>query len=92
MAWAQVTGGQNLSLSGRIKPSCLGGWMVVTTNTPTFIPTGADCPTAGEVVVTAGGNSVKVVYASDFKVIIYYNDTLAQTYNICEEVADLCTP
>jgi hypothetical protein len=83
-------GGGTVSISGRIKASCLGGWVTITTNNPIFIPTNADCPTAGEVVITSGGNSVKVVIASDSKITIYYNNTLVQTYNNCEDVDGLC--
>lgn len=82
--------GETLSISGRIKPSCLGSWVTVTTNIPIFVPEEADCPIAGEIIITSGGNSVKVVIASDSKIAIYFNDTLVQTYNDCEEVDGLC--
>lgn len=82
--------GVTVSISGRIKASCLGGWVAVITNTPVFVPTGADCPTAGEIVVTSGGNSVKLVIASNSEITIYYNNTLVQTYNNCEDVDGLC--
>lgn len=82
--------GETFYISGRLKPSCLGGWVTIATNTPIFVPAGADCPTAGEIVITSGGNSVKVVIASDSKITIYFNGTLVQTYNDCEEVDGLC--
>lgn len=82
--------GTTASISGRLKASCLGGWVTVATNTPVFIPGDADCPTTGEIVVTSGGNSVKMVIASDFKITIYYNDAIVQTYNNCEDVDGLC--
>jgi hypothetical protein len=50
----------------------------------------ADCPTAGEVIATSGDNSVKMVIASDFKITIYFNNTLVQTYNDCEGIYGLC--
>lgn len=92
IVWAQVPGGESLSLSGRVNPSCLGGWMAVTTNSPIFITTNAECPASCDVVVTSGGSSVRVVCSSDFKVTLYYNNAFVQTYNTCEEVADLCGP
>ncbi len=82
--------GTTASIFGRLKASCLGGWVAVSTNKPVFIPEEADCPTDGEIIVTSGGNSVKVVIASDSKITIYFNDTLVQTYNNCEEVDGLC--
>ncbi len=82
--------GETLSISGRLKPSCLGGWVTIATNTPIFVPAGADCPTAGEIVVASGENSVKVVITSDSKITIYFNGTLVQTYNDCEDVDGLC--
>lgn len=82
--------GETLSISGRLKPSCLGGWVTIATNTPIFVPAGADCPTAGEIVITSGGNSVKMIIASDSKITVYYNDAVVQTYNNCEDVDGLC--
>lgn len=81
--------GTTASISGRVKASCLGGWVTVATNTPVFIPKDADCPTAGEIVVTSGGNRVKMVIASDSKITVYYNDAVVQTYNKCEDVDGL---
>ncbi len=90
MAFSSDIGGITVSISGRVNPSCLGGWVTITTNTLIFIPKDADCPTAGEVVITSGGNSARMVIASDYKITIYFNGTLVQTYNDCEEVDGLC--
>lgn len=90
MTFSSIASGETVSVSGRIKPSCLGGWVTITTNTPLFIPIGALCPTAGEVVALSGANSVKVVIASDSKITIYFNDSLVTTYNNCKDVDGLC--
>jgi hypothetical protein len=85
-----VSNGEKMTISGRIKPSCIDGWVTISTNTPVFIAEDADCPTAGEVVATSGGNRVKMVIASDSTIRIYFNNTLVQTYNDCEGVDGLC--
>jgi len=82
--------GTTISISGKIKASCLGDWITITTNNPIFIPTDDYCPTAGEIVAISGGYSVKIVFASDHKITVYYNDTLIETYNNCQEVIGLC--
>lgn len=85
-----VNNGSKITISGKMKPSCIGGWVTITTNTPVFVPENADCPTDGEVIATSGENSVKMVIASDSKISIYFNNTLVQTYNDCEGVVGLC--
>jgi len=81
---------ETVSLSGDIKPTCLGFFVTVTTNTPIVTVLGDDCPTAGEIVLTSGANKVKIVIAADSKISIYYNDTLVQTYNSCTNITGLC--
>ncbi len=83
-------GGTAVSMSGRIKPACLGGWVTVSTNIPLFVPTGANCPTAGEVIVASRGNSAKTVAALDSKITVYFNSVPVQTYNSCKDVEGLC--
>jgi hypothetical protein len=83
-------GGETVSVSGRIRASCLGGWVTIATNIPLFTRAGAACPTTGEVVITSGGNHAKIVVASDSRITIYYNNTLVQTYSNCENVDGLC--
>ncbi len=83
-------GGETVSVSGRIRARCLGGWVTIATNIPLFTPAGANCPTTGEVVITSGGNNVKIVVASDSRITIYYNNTFVQTYSNCENVDGLC--
>ena len=84
------SGGTTIDISGRIKASCLGDWITITTNKSIFIPIGDYCPTAGEIVVTSGGYNVKIMISSDYKITVYYNDTLIETYNNCQEVIGLC--
>jgi hypothetical protein len=84
------TGGETVSVSGRIRARCLGGWATIATNIPLFTPAGGDCPTAGELVITSGGNNVKIVIAPDSRINLYYNNTFIQTYSNCENVDGLC--
>jgi len=82
--------GTTLSISGKIKASCLGDWITITTNTPISTPIDSYCPTAGEIIVTSGEYSVTIFIESDYKIKVYYNDNLIQTYNSCSEVMGLC--
>jgi hypothetical protein len=84
------TGG-TVSISGRLRALCIGGWVTITTNTPIFVPTGAGCPTEGDMTITSGDNAVWVVVASNSTITVHFNGTLVQTYNDCEEVDGLCT-
>lgn len=90
ISYSENSSGITLSLSGSVKEACLGGWVTITTNKSLFIPTGGSCPTDGEIVITSGGNSVKVVIASDSKITVYYNNAVVQTYNDCTEVNGAC--
>ena len=40
--------------------------------------------------IPSGKNSIKVIWGMDFKINVYLNNTLVQTYNHCEEVDGLC--
>jgi hypothetical protein len=83
--------GETLSMSGSLRALCLGGWVTIATDIPMFIPIGADCPTAGEVTVTSGENTVWAVVASNSTITVYFNGDLVQIYTDCEEVDGLCT-
>jgi hypothetical protein len=85
------TTGDTASISGSLKAVCIGGWVTITTNTPVFVPIGANCPAEGEMTITSGDNTVRVVVASNSTITVYFNDALVQTYNDCEEVDGLCT-
>lgn len=82
--------GTSITISGKIKPSCLGDWVTITTPTPIFIPMGDDCPTAGEIVATSGEYNVRIEISQDYKITVYFNDTPIETYNNCREVMGLC--
>lgn len=82
--------GVSVWVSGRIKASCLGGWVAMTTNAPVFLPVNADCPTGGEIIASAGGSSVKIAISGDKSIRIYFNSTLIQSYPDCSGVEGLC--
>jgi hypothetical protein len=82
--------GTLITISGKIKPSCLGDWITITTPIPIFIPIGDDCPTAGEIVATSGEYNVKVVISSNYNITVYFNEVLTETYANCREVMGLC--
>jgi len=84
-------GGIAVSISGRIMASCLGGWISTVTNQPVFLAAHAHCPTSGEIVVSAGGNSVTMHVEASSKIDIFFNGTLVQTYDDCSKVIGLCT-
>ncbi|NWG02687.1 MAG: choice-of-anchor D domain-containing protein [Syntrophaceae bacterium] len=84
------SGGTTIAISGKIKATCLGDWITITSKEPIFIPAGEDCPTAGEIIVTSGGCQVRIVISSDYQINVYFNETLIKTYNNCHEVMGLC--
>jgi len=84
-------GNMTVSVSGRIDASCLGGWVDMVTNVPVFIPANGGCPTAGDIVASAGGDSVRVVIAGNSAITIFFNNDPIQTFNSCNEVEGLCT-
>ena len=45
---SSTAGGTTITISGKMKSSCLDGWVTIGTNTAIFVPTNADCPIAGE--------------------------------------------
>lgn len=83
--------GETMSLSGRIRASCLDGWITIATETPVFSPNGADCPTKGKVVITANGNEIEVTVQPDAGIAVSFNGDLVQTYDDCNDVEGLCT-
>lgn len=83
--------GVTVSVSGRIKPSCLSGWVRITTNSPVSLPVNAHCPIGGDIGVSAGGNNVNVIIDADSKITIYFNNDLVQTFNSCDDVKGFCS-
>jgi hypothetical protein len=88
---SDATGGMTVSVSGRINASCLGGWVTLATNSPVFVPASGGCPTAGDIVASAGGNTVRVVIAEDSGITIFFNDNLVEKFDSCNEAKGLCT-
>jgi hypothetical protein len=84
------SGSMTVSVSGRINASCLGGWVRITTNSPVFVPADGGCPTAGDIVASAGGNAVRMVIAEDSGISVYFNSDLIETFKSCNEVRGLC--
>jgi hypothetical protein len=84
------TSGVTVSVSGRMSASCLGGWVTLTTNQWVSLPSGAQCPAGGEIVVSAGGSSVKVSIQANSEIDIFFNGSLIQTYDNCTKVTGLC--
>jgi hypothetical protein len=82
--------GVTVSISGRIKAACVGGWVTLTTNAPVFFPANVPCPSGGNVAVTAGGNTVLVNIAPDSRIAVFLNNDLVKTYKDCSEVKGLC--
>jgi len=83
--------GVAVSVSGRMSTSCLGGWVTLSTNLPVFVPADANCPTGGEIVVSAGGSSVTMHVEANSKIDIFFNGALVQKYDDCSQVIGLCT-
>jgi hypothetical protein len=81
----------NVSISGRVKASCLSDWVTITTYSPIVFPFTSSCPTAGEIVVTDGANSVKIEIAASSTITVYFNNDLIETYTNCFEIEGLCT-
>ncbi len=82
--------GTAVSVSGRIKAACLGGWVTMVTNQSVFLPANAHCPTAGDIAVSAGADTVTVHVAADARITISFNGNAVKTYNTCSEVKGLC--
>jgi hypothetical protein len=93
----EITGGDTFSLSGEIKPSCLGFLVAVNTTTdkPLIFPGSlTECPTAGEIIIKSGAEikNVKTVIEADTKINIYYDNTpvTGSPYPSCTNIAGLC--
>ena len=93
--------GELLSVSGRIKTSCLNTWLTITTITPIRMVKGYLCPTAGEITFASQDNTIRVVIGGDsgldgdigidYTIDLYFNDELIATYANCTELKGLCS-
>jgi hypothetical protein len=92
IVYSEVVGANfSYDLSGRMRASCLGGWITVDTPTPVSGLSAEDCPTAGEINITSGGDTVHAVIGEDFTIDVFFNDVLAHTYTNCNELTGLCS-
>lgn len=91
LAASENSSGQTLSLSGSMKPVCINQTITITTTTPIFVPAGSNCPTAGELSISAGTSTVTAVISSDKKINIYFNGEFVVTYTDCSSFDGLCT-
>ncbi len=92
LTWTSVTGGDTYRISGTISvvTQCFTGTLTLATTTPIFIPTDADCPTAG-VVTVSGDVTGTVVYTSTGGVQIKDSSgAVVETYSSCDDV-QACT-
>jgi hypothetical protein len=90
ITYSTSASGVTITVSGMMYASCLGGWVTISTTTAIFIPTSADCPTSGEVVITASGDTTRLVVQQDSQITVLFNDTVVDTYNDCEELESIC--
>ena len=90
LTWTSVTTGttgDNYKISGTVSmvTQCFTGTLTLATTTDIFYPTNADCPTAGEVLVSGDVNGT-VVYTSTGGVDIKDNTgAVVETYPSCNE-------
>ncbi|MFQ5780450.1 MAG: hypothetical protein ACE5HN_06640 [Nitrospiria bacterium] len=90
----EVAGGESVTMNGQIAitSTCVNGTVTVSTVAPLFFPTGMNCPTAGEILVTGeGSTTTAVTYTSTGGIDIDEgNDgTVEKQYLSCEG-ADVC--
>lgn len=92
MVVEMVSGGEEYSISGKMKSTCIGGWIEFSTPTPVFVATDADCPTDGEVDAVSGENTVSVVVGpASSEITVYFNDAEVTSYPDCDGVDGLCS-
>ena len=84
--------GVTVSVSGKLKASCLSDWVDITTQTPLFFPSFADtiCPTAGQIIIVSGADTVKIIISPDSAISVYFNNALEKIYNDCNDIELKC--
>lgn len=82
--------GDTVSVSGRLQPSCLNGWVRLTTKSPVFIAPNAECPTGGNITFSSGENITEVIVADNSEIKVYFNNVLVQTFSNCLMSKGLC--
>lgn len=83
--------GETYSVAGRLRPSCLGGWINISTETEVRVATGDQCPTQGTIVVTSGGNTVRAVVSADTSITVTLNGAEVAHYNDCSGIEGVCS-
>jgi|GEM_PF-4598570 len=88
----ELTGGESISINGMINNNCIGGWATISTATDIFVPTGVnDCPTAGDISVTSGDDTVRAfVDQSDDLIDIHFNGSPAFVDLTCANIEGTC--
>jgi len=86
-----VGGDETLTVSGTVEPSCLSGSITYSTPTAIYVPSGATCPSSGEVLVSSGGNTTEVLF-SNGQAGVYFNGALTNSYASCTSIQGLCMP
>lgn len=86
-----VGGGRTMSVSGRVRSACLDTWLTLSTATPVTMPTGSDCPTAGDITATVGADATRLVVHTNTSIDLYFNGTLKETYSNCNAINAECT-
>lgn len=92
IAYSEITGGAfSYDLSGRMRASCLGGWVTVSTPATITGQSTDECPTDGALAISSAGDTVEVLIASDYSMSVYYNGALVHSYAHCGELTGVCS-
>ncbi|MGB5506455.1 MAG: hypothetical protein WBM70_07210 [Sulfurovum sp.] len=83
---ATITG-DNLTINGLVKTSCISAWIEVKTTQALVMP--GYCPIAGEVSILGNGSDIKMVFNSDESVDVSLNGQAYDSYNTCNELPSL---
>ena len=82
--YAVILTGDNLTLDGLVKTSCIGAWIEVKTIQPLVMP--GFCPTAGEISIIGNGSNINMVFNADESVDVTLNGEAYNSYNSCDEL------
>jgi hypothetical protein len=97
------SGGREITLNGQVKPQCMDGWLTVATNTalviPMMVPLGSDtalavsldCPTAGDLTITAGDNTIDIEFTDTYAVSVSFNGGDPVEYQNCYFFDGVCS-
>jgi hypothetical protein len=85
--YALTMTGDNLSVNGLVKTSCIGAWIEVKTIQALVMP--FDCPIAGEIDILGNNSDIKMVFNSDESVDVSLNGQIYNSYNTCDELPSI---